>query len=78
MEARQLSFNVYLYNPDNLKGIHEVDTPFTMEDGRPVAAKGVMEPCHYITVDGETFYVPWIYVTEGDVEEIPGRTIDDL
>ena len=49
-----------------------------MENGRPVVAKGIMETCHYITVDGETFYIPLAYVTESDIEVIPGRTTNDL
>ena len=75
---RDLKQEVYLYNPDGLKGIHEVENPVTMHDGKAVAADGIVEPCHYIVVNGETYYVPWIYITSDDLEEIPGRTRGDL
>lgn len=78
MDDSQLGFEVYLYNPDNLKGAHEVHKPYTMEHGRVVAAKEIMEPCHYITVNGETFYIPWAYVADSDMEVIPGKRRDDL
>lgn len=78
MEPSQLEFEVYLYNPENLKGIHEVENAVKMIDGRAIAAEGVMEPCHYIIVDNETYYIPWFYVKDDDLEKIPGRTVDDL
>ena len=75
---RDLNQEVYLYNPDGLKGLHEVENPVTMHDGKVLAADGVMEPCHYIIVNRETYYIPWIYITSEDIEEIPGRTKADL
>jgi len=77
-DAGYLRQKVFLYNPDGLKGIHEVDEPFTVQDGRPVAAGEVMDPCLYIVVDGEVYYIPPAYITEADLEKIPGRTKDDL
>ncbi len=78
MDDAELKRKVFLYNPDGLKGIHEIKNAIVMENDRPIAAKGVMEPCHYIQVNGETYYFPWIYVLEDDIEVIPGRTKKDL
>lgn len=78
MEGWDLNQKVYLYNPDNLKGIHEVDNAIAFHDDRPMAAEGVMEPVHYIIVDDNTIYFPWAYVANEDLEEVPGRTIADL
>ena len=78
MTERDLSQEVYLYNPDGLKGIHEMENPVTMHDGKAVVADGVMDFCDYIVVNGEAYYIPWIYITSDDLEEIPGRTRGDL
>lgn len=78
MTETDLNQKVYLYNPDGLKGIHEVENAVTVHDGKAIAADGVMEPCNYILVDGEAYYIPSIYINGEDLEEIPGRTRDDL
>lgn len=78
LDDRQLNAKVFLYNPDQLKGIHEVENAITVHDGMAVAAEGVLEPCHCIIVNGETFYIPWVYVTDNEIEEIPGRATSDL
>ena len=78
LDERPLNAKVFLYNPDQLKGIHEVENAITVHDGMAVAAEGVLEPCHYIIVNGEVFYIPWVYVSDNDIEEIPGRTTSDL
>jgi hypothetical protein len=69
----------YFYNPDNLKGIHEVKGALTTnEKGDVVVKEGVMATIHYITVDNETYYYPFNYVTEQDSEAIEGREVSDL
>ena len=78
MNERELTETVFLYNPDGLKGIHEVEEPITMCEGIAVATAGVMEPCHHIVVNGEVYYIPLIYVTDHDLVEVPGRTTGDL
>ena len=37
-----------------------------------------MEPCHYVVVNGEAYYIPQTYISEDDLEKIPGRTRSDL
>ena len=70
---------VYLYNPDNLLGIHEVEDAITIDDkGKPVTKAGLIMPCGFVTVDDETYYYPYHYLTEDDSEPIPGRTFKDL
>ena len=78
LDERYLRQKVFLYNPDGLKGIHEVEEPFTIQDGQPVAADSIMEPCHYIVVNGETYYIPAAYIAKDDLERVPGRTKEDL
>lgn len=78
MLPEDLAYKVYFYNPDNLKGIHEVDNPVTIIDGKYYAMQGITEPCHYIVVDNITYYIPQVYITEKDVEKIPGKKLEDL
>lgn len=78
MEGQRLNQEVYLYNPDSLKGIHEIPDAITFVEGKAIADSSAMEPCSYIVVDDETYYIPVIYITESDVEIIPNMTIKDL
>ena len=78
MDPRELSVKVYFYNPDELKGIHEVENPIKMCDGLAVASEAMIEPCLAITVNGDTYFIPQVYISDADIEVIPGRTIDDL
>jgi len=78
MTEEYLNSDVYFYNPKKLKGIHEVGNPIIEKDGVILAAEGLIEPCHYIIVDDETFYIPLVYITEKDLEVIPNKTRQDL
>ena len=78
MDAKDLQERVFLYNPDKLKGIHEVENPISIQDGNPVAVEGVMEPCHYIVVNGEVYYIPYSYISDNDLQKITGRKKSDL
>lgn len=73
-----LKFQVYLYNPDNYKGIHEVEDAIIIEKGRAIVKEKLIIPSSYIVVDGETYYYPEAYVKDDDLEPIEGKTIDDL
>ena len=78
VDPNELSDKVYFYNPDELKGIHEVKDPIIMCEGFPQVAEGVMATCDYITVNGDEYYFPQAYILPEDIEVIPGRTTDDL
>lgn len=70
---------VYLYNPENLIGLHEVEDPISEgENNRPVVKPGLLVPYGFITVDGEVYCYPEHYVKEDDIEPIEGRTFADL
>ena len=70
---------VYLYNPDNLLGMHEVEDAITInEKGEPVTKEGLIMPSGFITVDNEVYYYPYHYLTEDDSEPIQGKTFKDL
>ncbi len=74
-----LKQSVYLYNPDNLVGMHDMENAITLNDrGEPVTKKGMITPCGFVTVDNETYYYPYHYLTENDSEPIEGRTFKDL
>ena len=77
-EASELKARVYLYNPNGLKGVHEVGKPTTGEDGVVYAPEGSMEPCQGIVVDGEAYHFPMAYVSEQDLEVIPGAKASEL
>lgn len=78
MDESELDMLLYLYNPDGLKGTHEVEKAFEMIDGRPYSTQGVMVPCHYIVVDNDVIYFPTAYIGEQDTEIIEGKTASDL
>ena len=71
LEADELKRRVFLYNPEGLKGMHEVAEGVTMKDGVAYAPERSMEPCQYIVVDGEVFYLPVVYVSDHDLEVLP-------
>ena len=75
---RELGIKVFLYNPTGLKGMHEVENAVTMRDGVAVAARGMMDPCLQIVVNGEAYFIPWFYISTDDMVEIPERTRRDL
>ena len=78
MDPWELSVKVYFYNPDGLKGIHEVENPIKMCEGLAVAPEAMIDPCLAITVNGDTYFIPQVYISDADIEVIPDRTIDDL
>ena len=74
-----LKQRVYLYNPDGFVGMHEVKDAITVnEKGEPQVKSGLITPSGFVTVDDETYYYPYAYLTENDSEPIPNRTMDDL
>lgn len=78
IDKKILDQEAFLYNPDGLKGIHEVNDPIRMQGGFAVAVEGIMEPCHYIVVNGDSYYIPPAYISQEDMEAIPGRKKSDL
>jgi hypothetical protein len=79
MPEMDLTQKVYLYNPDNLLGIHEVEDALNFDDKtKPTIKEGLLTPCGYITVDDEVYYYPYHYLTDNDSEPIENRTFDDL
>jgi hypothetical protein len=76
-DEQYLLGEVYLYNPDNLQGI---TTSKNLKDlvGKQSGPTLLLVPFHHIYVDEEVYYFPWAYVTQDDLELIPGKTDDDL
>ncbi len=78
MSDEYLDTKVFLYNPDNLKGIHEVATPFKRTGTTVTATEPLIHPSTYIVVDNEAYYIPMYYILEDTIEEIKGKKRDDL
>lgn len=78
MDEAELDRLLYLYNPDGLKGMHEVENAVEMIDGRPYSAPSVMVPCYSIVVDNDIICFPAVYVGEQDTEIVEGKTASDL
>jgi len=73
-----LDYGVYHYDPDGLPGMHEVENPIDFSGGGAVATQKMLQPSHWIEVDGETYYFPWCYVEDDSIEEIAGSSRKDL
>jgi len=78
MDNDYLDDEVYHYNPDGLPGIHEVKNPIDFSDGRAVTTQRMLQPSHWIEVDGEIYYFSWCYVENGSLEPIDGSSRRDL
>lgn len=78
MTPEDISSKVYFYNPDNLKGMHEIENPVAMVDGKAIATTKMIDPCHYILVNNQTYYIPQVYITENDLELMPDKKLEDL
>lgn len=58
LDEDYLDFEVYHYDPDYLVGVHEVETPFnTNNDGQVIATCPMLVPCHYMEINGSTYYL---------------------
>jgi hypothetical protein len=76
----ELNSECYYYDPENLPGMHEISQPpFKPEkNGRMVASCRMKVPSYYIVIDGEVYYFPEVYITDDDLSEVTGKSIDDL
>ena len=78
MDDDYLDYEVYHYDPDSLPGMHEVENPIDFSGGGAVATKKMLQPAHWIEVDGETYYFSWCYVKDDSIEEIVGSSHKDI
>jgi hypothetical protein len=79
MPPGELEVMMYLYNPDNLKGTHEVKKAFSFNKKNEVVADpNAIAPVHYITIDDEVYCYPMKMAKDEDLEEIKGRKYKDL
>ncbi|MGB3532771.1 MAG: DUF6602 domain-containing protein [Microcoleaceae cyanobacterium] len=69
-----LNDEVYLYDPDNLPGIHEVANFFESNEKGVFATQKMQMPFSYIEIDGEIYFIPEAYIEPGDIELIQGKT----
>jgi hypothetical protein len=77
--AAALDSLVHAYDPDNLPGLHQVDNPIVKTaSGGAEPRIPMLIPSQWIEVDGEVFYIPWVYVTQADYEIMTGITRGDL
>lgn len=78
MDEDYLDYGVYHYDPDGLPGMHEVENPIDFSSGGAVATQKMLQPSHWIEVDGETYYFSWCYAENDSIEEIVGSSHKDL
>ena len=66
-----LNQEIYLYNPDDLKGLTNLDSQISTDDrGRVYMIERNLVPWIYIKINNEAYYVPQCYITENDTEEV--------
>lgn len=59
---------VYLYDPDGLPGLHQVDNPFVIFDKVPTPKERMLLPYINLTINGVGYYIPWAYLNKDDFE----------
>ncbi len=72
---------LYFYNPDDLIGMQGQDfSNIFLKDnkGRIKTKIPLCVPLNLIIVNNEVYYFPQAYVTDNDIEIIPGKKFDDL
>jgi hypothetical protein len=68
---RIAAIKVFLYNPDDLPGLHEIGGPqFDMTDSGPIARRGSLLNIIEMTIDGENYAVATEGFTDADYEHI--------
>lgn len=78
MDEDYLDYGVYHYDPEELPGMHEVENPIDFSNGGAVATQRMLQPSHWIEVDGEVYYFSQCYVENDSIEEISGCSHKDL
>ena len=72
---------LYFYSPDNLPGMEgkDFDDIFIKDNEGSIKTKTpACVPLNFIVVNNEVYYFPQSYVTDNDIEIIPGKKFDDL
>lgn len=78
LSDERLDAEVYLYDPENLPGMHQVENPIIRTETGVSASQKMQMPSSYIEVDGEVYYYPQCYVSKDDIEDVPGALASDL
>lgn len=78
MEDDYLDYEVYHYDPEELPGMHEIENPIDFSNGGAVATQRMLQPNHWIEVDGNIYYFSWCYVEHDSIEPISGSSHSDL
>ena len=78
MDESSSRYEVYHYDPDNLPGLHEVSNAISVTSAGAHINRRLLVPAQWVEIDNEVFYFSSAYVTDGDLEKIEGRSVDDL
>lgn len=78
MRLRSATWRAIRIDPDGLPGIHEVENLVDFINGDAVPTQKMLQPNHWIEVDGETYYFSWCYVENDSTEEIADSSHKDL
>ncbi len=69
-EQKYSNIPAYLYNPKNYPGMHEVEKPIEMINGRAEITKQVCFPCIEISLNDKIIFIPYSYLNENVFEII--------
>lgn len=64
-----INHQVYLYDPDNLPGFHEIKNPITFSDKAPVVTERMLIPFFELEINEEYFFIPQAYLCDSDFEK---------
>lgn len=79
MHFAQLEESVYLYDPENLPGSHQVINPWQESaTGGIEASTRMLVQWFSLTIDDADYFVPYSYIDEADFQVVPGMTPEDL
>ena len=78
MKEEDLNFDVYLYNPDNLPGLKDIQMQKDQNLIDILRNTHTITNWWYIEIDYYAYYIPCYYMTFDKLEEIPGTKPEDF
>ena len=81
MNQEALDSNTYLYNPENLEGIHinkNIEDFITRTDKGVFMNEKSLIPITHVEVDNEIYHIPEVYISDKNLEIIKNKKIDDI
>jgi hypothetical protein len=70
-DSEMVKAKVFFYNPDNLPGLHEIDTSLAVMTETGVRFPPSLASCISFDIDNERYVVAMHGFAESDFEEVP-------